>query len=58
MSMTGVVPPVDVMRLFVPLTEVTPVPAGIAHVPSPRQNVVAPADVPEFKWVTAKLPDT
>jgi hypothetical protein len=41
-------------------TEVTvPVPdAGVAHVPSPRQNVVADAPVPLFKFDTGKLPDT
>jgi hypothetical protein len=54
--------PVNVMPLTVPvpLTEVT-VPAlaaGVAHVPSPRQNVVDDALVPEFRLVTGKLPVT
>jgi hypothetical protein len=56
--MTGVVPPVEVILLVVPETLVTPVPAGVAHVPSPRQNVVAEALVPLFKCVTARFPDT
>ena len=43
------------------LTAVTPPPlppAGVAHVPSPRQKVVADALVPLFKFVTGKLPVT
>ncbi len=35
-----------------------PDPAGVAHVPSPRQKVVLDALVPEFKFVTGKLPVT
>jgi hypothetical protein len=35
-----------------------PPPAGVAHEPSPRQNVVAEAEVPEFKLVTGRLPVT
>jgi hypothetical protein len=31
---------------------------GVAQVPSPRQNVVADADVPLFKLVTERLPVT
>jgi len=56
-----VIGPPLVVRPVVPpatLTEVT-VPAlaaGVAHVPSPRQNVVAEAEVPEFRLVTGKLP--
>jgi len=50
------VPPVrgelNVMLVTVPL------PGGAAHVPSPRQNVVALALVPEFKLVTGKFPVT
>src|SRR5678815_1665759 len=56
--MTGVVPPVDVMRFAVPVTDVTPVPGATAQVPSPRQNVLADADVPEFRFVTGKFPVT
>jgi hypothetical protein len=42
----------------VPLTLVTdPVPAA-AQEPSPRQNVLADADVPEFKLVTGRFPVT
>ena len=37
---------------------VVDVPAGVAHVPSPRQNVDELALVPEFKLVTGKLPVT
>lgn len=33
-----------------------PVPPGTAHVPSPRQKVVAPAEVPELSRVTGKFP--
>ena len=58
MSITGVVPPVDVIRFVVPLTEVTPVPAGVAHEPSPLQNVVDEAEVPELRFVTGKFPVT
>lgn len=35
-----------------------PLPAGVAHVPSPRQKVVLEADVPLFRLVTGKLPVT
>jgi hypothetical protein len=46
MSMTGVVPPVEVILSVVPETLVTPVPAGVAHAPSPLQNVEEEAAVP------------
>jgi hypothetical protein len=36
----------------------TPVPAGVPHVPSPRQKVVALAEVPELRLVTGKFPVT
>jgi len=32
--------------------------AGVAHVPSPRQNVVLAAAAPLFRLVTGKLPVT
>jgi hypothetical protein len=35
-----------------------PPPEGVAQVPSPRQNVEDDADVPEFKFVTGRLPVT
>ena len=35
-----------------------PPPAGVAQEPSPRQNVVADADVPELRLVTGRLPVT
>lgn len=35
-----------------------PLPEGVAHVPSPRQNVVPLAEVPEFKLPTGKFPET
>lgn len=35
-----------------------PMPVGVAHEPSPRQNVVDDADVPLFRLVTGKLPVT
>jgi hypothetical protein len=58
-SNTGVVPPVDVTLLVVPLTEVTvPPPAGVAHVPSPRQKVELLALVPLLRFVTGKFPVT
>jgi hypothetical protein len=47
-----------------PLAETTetlvtvPEPAGVAHAPSPRQNVDAEAEVPPFKFVTGRLPVT
>jgi len=33
-------------------------PAGVAHVPSPRQKVDAEADVPLLRFVTGRLPVT
>ena len=36
----------------------SPEPAGVDHDPSPRQKVVAEADVPEFKFATGRLPVT
>jgi hypothetical protein len=33
-------------------------PAGVAHAPSPRQKVVAEAEVPLFRLVTGRLPVT
>lgn len=35
-----------------------PEPTGVAHVPSPRQNVVLDADVPLLRFATARLPVT
>jgi hypothetical protein len=35
-----------------------PPPDGVAHVPSPLQNVVLEADVPLLRLVTGKLPVT
>ena len=35
-----------------------PPPAGVAHVPSPRQNVVPDAPVPELRFVTGRFPVT
>lgn len=40
------------------LTVPPPVPGGVAHVPSPRQNVDALALVPLLRFVTGKLPCT
>jgi hypothetical protein len=42
----------------VPELETLPPPAGVTHVPSPRQNVVADADVPLLRLVTGRLPVT
>src|SRR6185312_7626242 len=39
-----------------PLT--LPEPEGVAHAPSPRQNVVDDAPVPLFKWETDRFPVT
>ena len=57
---TGVVVVVaTVASALAEVTEVTvPEPAGVAHVPSPRQNVEAEALVPEFRFVTGRLPVT
>lgn len=49
-------PPVSGALVPTELTE--PTPPGIAHVPSPRQKVVAPALVPLLRWLTARLPVT
>jgi len=35
-----------------------PAPEGVAHTPSPRQNVVELAAVPEFRFVVGKFPVT
>ena len=48
-----VVPPATFTEVTVPALA-----AGVAHVPSPRQNVVDDALVPEFKLVTGRLPVT
>jgi hypothetical protein len=40
------------------VTPVSELAAGVAHEPSPRQKVVADADVPEFRLVTGRLPVT
>src|SRR5512146_1824259 len=40
------------------LVTVPPDPAGVAQLPSPRQNVVADADVPELRLVTGRFPVT
>lgn len=42
----------------VPEFDTLPAPAGVCHVPSPRQNVDALADVPELRLVTGKFPVT
>src|SRR5215813_11711948 len=56
------VPLVPVAKVCVvpvsPLREVIPVAGGAAHVPSPRQNVLEEALVPEFRLATGKLPVT
>jgi hypothetical protein len=57
-----VIGPPEVVRPVVPpetSTLVTvPEPAGVAQVPSPLQNVLDEADVPEFRFVTGRLPVT
>ena len=57
--MVGVVVPVTVIGNAA-LTAVTPppVPAGVAHTPSPRQKVVADALVPLLRLPTGRLPVT
>ena len=42
----------------VPAAVTFPDPAGVAHVPSPRQKVELLADVPELRFVTGKFPVT
>lgn len=57
----SVVVPVACGRLPLTMLEVVdtlPPTTGIAHVPSPRQNVEAEAPVPLFKLPTARLPVT
>jgi hypothetical protein len=51
-----IVPPTIGVVVAMELTE--PDPPGMAQVPSPRQKVVAPALVPEFKFVTGRFPVT
>ena len=41
-----------------PLSDVIPVAGGLAHVPSPLQNVLDEADVPLFRFVTGRFPVT
>src|SRR5215472_6312935 len=40
----------------VPVFETLPPPAGVAHTPSPRKNVLLLADVPLFIWLVAMFP--
>jgi hypothetical protein len=42
----------------VAIEKTEPDPPGIFHVPSPAQNVVGPALVPEFRFVTGRFPVT
>ena len=42
----------------VPAAVTFPLPAGVAHVPSPRQNVLDEAEVPLLRLPTGRLPDT
>ena len=53
-STRPVVPPVMVVVLMVMPDD----PAGVAHVPSPRQKVLEEAPVPELRFVTGRLPVT
>src|SRR5437763_1015165 len=48
----------SVTRPVPPLGTVTGGVTAAAQVPSPRQNVVLLAPVPEFRLVTGRLPDT
>lgn len=50
------VPPVSGLLKVMLVT--VPLPGGAAHVPSPRQKVDELALVPEFKFVTGRLPVT
>ena len=50
----GIKPVVSEVEVVLP----PPPPAGVAHVPSPRQNVVEDALVPEFRFVTGRFPVT
>ena len=52
--LTEIKPPVKDCATLVTV----PAPAGVDHVPSPRQKVNADALVPELKFVTGKLPVT
>lgn len=57
---TSEVPLPRTIRLAVRVADVVtlPDPDGVAHVPSPRQNVEDDADVPEFRFVTGRFPVT
>lgn len=46
------------LMVSVPAAVTLPDPAGVAHVPSPRQKVELDADVPLFRLATGKLPVT
>jgi len=55
---------VPIVNVFIPVFVcaaariISPLPAGVAHVPSPLQKVVFEAPVPEFRFVTGRLPVT
>ena len=54
-----VFPPItNWLIVSVPPAVTFPLPAGVAHVPSPRQKVELDADVPELRFVTGKFPVT
>ncbi len=46
------------MMVSVPAAVTFPLPAGVAHVPSPRQKVLDDALVPEFRLATGRFPVT
>ena len=52
------VPMVMAAPVVLPPSRIAPETEGEAHVPSPRQNVDALADVPLFRFVTGKFPVT
>jgi len=54
-----VLPPItNWLIVSVPPAVTFPLPAGVAHVPSPLQKVLEDADVPEFRLVTGRFPVT
>jgi hypothetical protein len=51
-------PMINFPLVRVPVFVTLPVPVGVAHVPSPRQNVVELADVPLLRFPMGRLPVT
>ena len=54
-GMNVVAVPLTAVRPTVAVGFAGPAPAGVDHVPSPRQNVAAEAEMPELRFVVGRL---